>query len=159
MIKISADFNFYEQRHNDLLKSNQLFINNIYMELKNGHKDLTFKSNLNKSLGIRQSLLEPKKDKKDKEKDIFYEIVKSKEFRGPNNLMILDIYHNDCMIIYNNICEKIKFDHIIRPFRIFWIKSEYKLLNQIITLIFGGLVMYIKYVIQDFEQIFKGMTT
>jgi len=156
MIKISADFNFYEQRHNDLLKSNQLFINNIYMNLKNENKELTIKSNLNKSLGLRQSLIEPKKDK---EKNIFYEIVKLKEYIDPSKFKRLDFNHNDCMIIYNNICEKIKLDHIIRPFRIFWIKSEYKLLNQIITLIFGGLVMYIKYVIQDFEQIFKSISS
>ena len=106
MVKIGADFNYYEAKHNDLLKCNKMFIDNIYAELKyeltsdfdNNNKDL------NKSIGIRESLLESNRKK---EKNIFFEILKSREFRETDDIGNLNAYHMDSVIIYNNISDKI----------------------------------------------------
>lgn len=155
MIKIGADFNYFETRHKDLLKSNKMFLDNIYAELKYELlSDFDLNPDLNKKLGMRESLLDTQKKK---EKNIFFEILKSKEYRETDDIGNLNSYHMDSIIVYNNICDKIKMDHIIRPFRIFWIKCDYNILNQIVTLISGGVFMYIKYVIKDFEDIFKNI--
>lgn len=155
MIKIGADFNYFEIRHNDLLKSNKMFIDNIYAELKYELlSDYDLKPDLNKNLGIRESFLGTQKKK---EKNIFFEILKSKEYRETDDIGNLNAYHMESIIVYNNICDKIRMDHILRPFRIFWIKSDYHILNQIITLISGGVFMYVKYVIKDFDNIFKNI--
>jgi len=157
MIKIGADFNYYEIRHNDLLKSNKMFLDNIYAELKYELlTDFDLKPDTNKSCGIRESLL---LNNKKKEKNIFFEILKSKEYRETDDIGNLNSYHMDSIIVYNNICDKIRMDHILRPFRIFWIKSDYQLLNQIITLISGGVYMYINYVIKNFESMFRDLQT
>jgi hypothetical protein len=157
MIKIGADFNYFEIRHNDLLKSNKMFLDNIYAELKYELlSDLNSKTDVNKSLGIRESLLGTIKKK---EKNIFFEILKSKEYRETDDIGNLNTYHMDSIIVYNNICDKIRMDHILRPFRIFWIKSDYQILNKIVTLISGGVFMYFKYVIRDFDKIFKSINT
>jgi len=157
MIKIGADFNYFEIRHNDLLKSNKMFLDNIYAELKYELlSDLNSKPDVNQSLGIRESLLGTIKKK---EKNIFFEILKSKEYRETDDIGNLNTYHMDSIIVYNNICDKIRMDHILRPFRIFWIKSDYQILNKIGTLISGGVFMYFKYVIRDFDKIFKSINS
>ncbi len=157
MIKIGADFNHYENRHTDLLKSNKIFLDNIYAELKyelTSEYDIN-KKNLNKNTGKRESLITFNKNKK--LKNIFFEVLKSKEYRETDDIGNLNNFHMDSMIIYNNISQKIHMDHILRPLKIFWIKSDYNLLNQIITIITGGFFVYIRFVIKDFDVIFTGM--
>jgi len=154
MIKLGADFNYYEAKHTDVLRSNKMFLDNIYAELKfELTSEYDIKKNLNKNLGLRESLMDLNRNKK--EKNIFFQILKSKEYRETDDIGNLNAYHMDSMIIYNNITDKIKMDHTLRPLRIFWIKSDYNLLNQIVTLISGGFFMNIKYIIKDFDEIFK----
>lgn len=156
MIKIGADFNYYENRHTDLLNSNKMFIDNIYAELKYellNEDDCGNNTNdMYSSVNLRTSLLEivPKN-----EKNIFFKILKSKDYRETDDMGNLNNYHMDSVIIYNNISDKIKMDHILRPLRIFWIKSDYFLFNKIITLILGGLFMYLKYILKDIGKLFK----
>jgi len=134
-----------------------MFLDNIYAELKYELlSDLNSKPDVNQSLGIRESLLGTIKKK---EKNIFFEILKSKEYRETDDIGNLNTYHMDSIIVYNNICDKIRMDHILRPFRIFWIKSDYQILNKIGTLISGGVFMYFKYVIRDFDKIFKSINS
>lgn len=153
MIKIGADFNYFEIKHNDLLKSNKMFLDNIYAELKYELlNDLDLKPDVNKNLGLRESLLDSGKKR---EKNIFFEILKSKEYRETDDIGNLNSYHMDAIIVYNNISDRIKMDHILRPLKIFWIKSDYHILNQIVTLISGGIFMYVNYVIKDFDYLFK----
>lgn len=152
MIKFGADFNYFEFKHVDLLQSNKINIDNICVEIKNElSKELKNKKELSKNLGLRESLLKPMKKQK---KDMFYDIIKIKEQGRLDYLGNISQYSVDTINIYNDISEKIKIDHIIRPLRIFWIKVDFKLLNQIFTLILGGVLMYAKIVINDFKNLF-----
>jgi len=151
MIKIAADFNYYEFRNLDLLNSNKIFIDNIYAELKY-ELSQNFKENKN-NLCERFSLISNSQLKK--EKNIFFEILKSKDYQETDDIGNLNSYHMDSVLIYNNIKDKIKMDNILRPLKIFWIRSDYDLLNKIVTLILTGFSFLANYLVNDIKRIFK----
>jgi hypothetical protein len=151
MIKIAADFNYYEYRNIDLLNSNKIFIDNIYAELK-----YELSPDQEKTFGERQSLISlmgvPKKAQ---EKNIFFEIVKSKDYKETDDIANLNSYHMDSVLIYDNIKDKIKMDNIIRPLKIFWIRSDYDLLNKIVTVILTGISFFANSLINDVKRKLK----
>ena len=148
MIKVAADFNYFELRNLDLLNSNKIFIDNIYAELK---YELSTDNEKEKDYGERHSLISLKQKK---EKNIFFEIVKSKDFKETDDIGNLNSYHMDSVLIYNNIKDKIKMDNILRPLKIFWIRSDYDLLNKIITVILTGFSFFANYLVNDLKRIF-----
>jgi hypothetical protein len=153
MIKIAADFNYYQFRNIDLLNSNKIFIDNIYAELK---YELSPDVEKEKNFEERQSLITLiGQQKKTQEKNIFFQIVKSKDYKETDDIANLNSYHMDSVLIYDNIKDKIKMDNILTPLKIFWIRSDYDLLNKIITLILTGLSFFANSLMNDVKEIFN----
>lgn len=151
MIKIAADFNYYEFRNLDLLNSNKIFIDNIYAELKYELSNDQEREKNDDSEKERKSLLSITQQKK--EKNIFFEIVKSKDYKETDDIGNLNSYHMDSVLIYNNIKDKIKMDNILRPLKIFWIRSDYDLLSKIITVILTGFSVFANSLVNDVRNI------
>lgn len=152
MIKIGADYNYYENTNIDLLFTNKIIMDSIYLKIKKERlkEEYSHKLSFYKKEFKRGSV---EADKNKDENELNYITIFSNLIRDDddisNDLGDLREYHSKIIYVHNNIAEKIKMDHLIRPLRIFWIKADYFLLTKILTILSGGLFMFFSYLIGD----------
>ena len=155
MIKIGADYNYYENTNIDLLFTNKITMDSIYLKIKKERlrEEYSNKLSFYKKDHKRDSM---EGDKIKDENELNYITIFSNLIRDDddisNDLGDLREYHSKIIHVHNNIAEKIKMDHLIRPLRIFWIKADYFLLTKILTISSGGLFMIFSYIIGDTIQ-------
>ena len=143
MIKIGADYNYYEILNIDLLCSNKILMDKIYLDikytrLKEEYNKISFKKKNKKNKKMQSIGMDMNYE------TIFSNIIKENDDIS-NDLGDLKEYHCKIIQVFNNIIEKIRMDHLIRPLRIFWIKSDYFLLINILTVISGTIFVFIPY--------------
>ena len=128
MIKIGADYNYYENTNIDLLFTNKITMDSIYLKIKKERlrEEYSNKLSFYKKDHKRDSM---EGDKIKDENELNYITIFSNLIRDDddisNDLGDLREYHSKIIHVHNNIAEKIKMDHLIRPLRIFWIKADY----------------------------------
>jgi len=152
MIKIGADYNYFENKNIDLLYTNKIIMDSIYLKIKRDRlrEEYSHKLSVNKKDNRRESV-EANKGKDESELNyitIFSNLIRDNDDIS-NDLGDLREYHSKIIYVHNNIAEKIKMDHLIRPLRIFWIKADYFLLTKVLTILSGGLFMFFSYIIGD----------
>jgi hypothetical protein len=144
MIKIGADYNYYEKSNIDLLYSNKIIMDSVYLKIK---KERLKEEYSNKSsFQIKDKYRDSIKEKKRNENNLNYKTIFANLIREnddiSNDLGDLKEYHLKIIYVHNNITEKIKMDHLIRPLRIFWIKADYFILTKIASVISTGVFMF-----------------
>jgi len=155
MIKIGADYNYYENTNIDLLFTNKIILDSIYLKIKKERLREEYSHRLS---SYKKDNLKDSKDRDNttNENDLNYITIFSNLIKEDddisNDLGDLREYHSKLIYVHNNIAEKIKMDHLIRPLRIFWIKADYFLLTKILTILSGGLFMFFSYIIGDTLQ-------
>ena len=126
MIKIVADYNYYENTNIDLLFTNKITMVSIYLKKKRLREEYPNKLSFYKKDHKRDSI---EGDIIKDENELDYVTISSNLIRDDddisNDLGDLREYHSKIIHIHNNIAEKIKMDHLIKPLRIFWIKADY----------------------------------
>lgn len=152
MIKIGADYNYYEYANIDLLLTNKIILDSIYLRVKKerlkeeySHKISVYKK---QSKGDSTENLSEQSENCLNYISIFANMIREDDDIS-NDLGDLREYHSKLIYVHNNINEKIKMDHLIRPLRIFWIKADYFLMTKILTILSGGLFMFFSYIIGD----------
>lgn len=150
MMKLGADYNYTEYTNIDLLFINKVIMDKIYLGIKQERLREEYSRNTNQSVEIgkkRSSFGEINYNV------IFSSILKNNEIS--NDLGDLREYHSKIVYVHDNICEKIRTDHTIRPLRIFWIKADYFLLTKILTVMSGGAFMLLSF---SLSHLLKGIT-
>jgi len=148
MVKVGADYNYYENSNIDLLYSNKIIMDSIYLKVKRQRlkEEYSNKMSISKKNTKRDSIQENESENILNYKTIFTNLIKDDDDIS-NDLGDLKEYHSKIIYVHNNIVEKIRMDHLIRPLRIFWIKADYFLLTKILTVISGGVFMFFSYIL------------
>ena len=142
-----ANFNFYEYYHNDLLINQQIFLEELKISLSiyknlDWYEVILQKKELN-SLNISNNCYGAD----------YYNALLSNEYK---NTKMIDVLNNTLNVILH-IKRQIKYDHIIRPLKLFWIKADYNVIMKICTLFGTCFSMIMIYIFRNinFQDYFK----
>jgi hypothetical protein len=128
MLILGAMFNYYEHDHNDLIVSQQIFLEELKISITSSTKSL-------------QEIIEEKKTNKNlkiscnKHSASYYQALLINKKDNCDSKVMID----DAISILKKIENKIKYDHEVRPLMLFWIKADYFLVAKILALV-GSLI-------------------
>lgn len=171
MIWLGADFNWYEYIHRDLILSHKLFLDEL---INNPKMQKLTKRNTKKSLLNKMQLYEDTECLMRKATDSTLNAEKSpfNNIMIANNknceLFIRSFLSDDQVIkqadpsssliktcrVLEDIKEKILVDSMVRPLKIFWIKSDYVLMGKIVAGLGTAIAMMLSNIIKstDFSK-------
>jgi hypothetical protein len=141
MLLQGAEFNFYEYYHNDHLINQQIFLEELKTSLCS-YKNMNWEDVIQQKKQLNSLNISNNSYGTD-----YFNALLSNEYK---NTKIFDIINNSIKVIVE-IKRKIKFDHKIRPLRLFWIKADYNLIMKICTLFGTCFSMIIIYIFRNID--------
>jgi hypothetical protein len=175
MFLLGAQFNFYEFLHHDLIMTHKLFIDELMCSHKltkalkrsasvsNNPEEVyqySKKAYTKNSFSHNSLIANPKEEEKfeffagnNLSSDLLFKIASTDESfikHGDNGLF-------KSSRIMENLKDKIKIDAIVRPLKIFWIKSDYGMVSRLVALMGTGIVMILSNMMKniDLSKVFK----
>ena len=129
MFIIGASINFNEFTHTDLLLKHQILISGLKNKYENESDNTIIIHDYSKY--YNSSVLNEKLQIK--QKKMFLDVLI--EMKVNSELLKKTMNFNDL------IRKKIKSDHLISPVKIFWIKSDFTLIKELLALLASGIII------------------